>query len=275
MTKYKMRKIIISGIFLLILAIGSSQIFTATSAQEDNSVITLNPGATDSASQNPITPTNITVPVGTNVTWINKDSSPHFIVSGTPEEGPNNIFYGDYFGTDEDYTVTMENPGLYSYYDPAWSHIRGEISVEDVNIPTEPAASETNLSGNSFDDNLTLYSDNNSLSTAEVGSLLSPSPSPQSSFPSFTSNDTSDQSSPLSSLVSDQTISNIIHKVGPLLGLLMNSGNSSLSSSSSPLSSLSQSNGMSEEGLMNFANISTTGSEDTKSLDSNSSSLLN
>ena len=139
----------------------------------------------------------------------------------------------------------MENPGIYSYYDPAWSHIRGEISVEDVNNSTEPTSTETNVGVNSYDDNLTLDSDNNSLNTSETGSFLSQSPSPslQSPFPSFTSNDTSDQSSPLSSLVTHQTLSNIIHKVGPLLDLLMNGGNSSLSSSSSPFSSLSQSNG--------------------------------
>ena len=59
MTKYNMRKIVIDGIFLLILAIGSSQLFAAANAQEDNSILTLNPGATDSASQNPITPANI------------------------------------------------------------------------------------------------------------------------------------------------------------------------------------------------------------------------
>jgi plastocyanin len=336
MTKYNMRKIVIPGIFLLILAIGSSQILAATNAQEVNSILTLNPGATNSASQNPITPANITVPVGTNVTWINKDSSPHFIVSGTPEEGPDNIFYGDYFGTDENYTVTMENPGLYSYYDPTWSHIRGEITVEDVNVPTEPTSSENSLGVDSSDDNFVLDSDNSSLSTSEDGSFSSPSSSFQSSFRSFTSNDTSNQSLPLSSLISDQTLSNIIHKVGPLLGLLMNGGNSSLSSSSplsssfsqsnesfsigdtdnqssfqssttqssgldqtlsniihkvgpllgllmnggnsslsSPLSSLSQSNGMFEEGLTDHTNVNTTGLGNAKTLDGNSNTLLN
>ena len=52
-------------------------------------------------------------------------------VSGTPDEGPNNIFYGDFFGTDENYTVTFDEPGLYSYYDPVWSHIREIITVEN------------------------------------------------------------------------------------------------------------------------------------------------
>ena len=106
-----MRKIVIPVIFLVILILGPNQL--VASAQENEFTITLNPGATNSDSQNPTSPANVTVPVGTNVTWVNKDSSPHFIVSGTPEEGPDNIFYGDYFATDENYTVTMDNPGVY------------------------------------------------------------------------------------------------------------------------------------------------------------------
>src|SRR5207344_2610370 len=84
----------------------------------------------------------------------------------------------------------------------------------------------------------------------------------QSSFPSSTTQ----SSSP------DQTLANIINKVGPLLGLLMN-GNSS-SSSSSPLSSLSQSDSMFGEGLTDTANVSNGGSGDRPLFDKNSSSLL-
>src|SRR5207344_460627 len=73
----------------------------------------------------------------------------------------------------------------------------------------------------------------------------------QSSFPSSTTQ----SSSP------DQTLANIINKVGPLLGLLMN-GNSS-SSSSSPLSSLSQSN--ESLGVGDFDNQSSFPSSTTQS----------
>ena len=65
----------------------------------------------------------------------------------------------------------------------------------------------------------------------------------QSSFPSSTTQ----SSSP------NQALTNIFNKVGPLLGLLMN-GNSS--SSSSPFSSLSQSNEMFGENFMDTANVS-------------------
>ena len=126
-----MRKIIVPTIFLVILILGSSQLLVAASAQQNDFTITLNPGATNSDSQNPVSPSvNITVATGTNVTWINKDSSPHMLVSGTPEGGPDNIFYGDFFGPEENYTVTFEEPGTYPYYDAAWGHIRGVITVE-------------------------------------------------------------------------------------------------------------------------------------------------
>ncbi len=241
-----MRKIIISAIFLAILMLGSNQL--VASAQENEFTITLNPGASNSDSQNPVSPSaNITVPAGTNVTWINNDLSPHMLVSGTPEEGPDNIFYGSFFEAGENYTVTFDEPGLYSYYDPAWSHIKGEVTVDNPVFSADLGSTTNYSSMNGIDDNPVLDSNTpdvidsntNNLNTSEDRSYSFPSSSFLSSVPSFTTNDTSDQTSPLSSLASDQALTNIFNKVGPLLGLLMN-GNSS--SSSSPLSSLSQSN---------------------------------
>ena len=55
----KMRKIIIPAIFLAILMLGSNQL--VASAQENEFTITLNPGAFNSDSQNPMSPSaNIT-----------------------------------------------------------------------------------------------------------------------------------------------------------------------------------------------------------------------
>jgi plastocyanin len=93
-------------------------------------VFTINPGAADSNSQNPITPTQVTVPVGTNATWINKDNAGHQIVSGTPEKGPDNIFYGEYFDANGGtYSIILDSPGFYQFYDPIWNHIRSNVTV--------------------------------------------------------------------------------------------------------------------------------------------------
>ena len=99
------------------------------SVQDSNFTITINPGATNSDSQNPIAPRNITVSEGSTIIWLNNDSTSHLIVSGTPEQGPSNIFYGDYFGAGESYNITLDNAGVYNYYDPAWSHIKSQIIV--------------------------------------------------------------------------------------------------------------------------------------------------
>ena len=170
------------------------------------------------------------------------------LVSGTPEEGPDNIFYGDFFGTGENYTVTFDEPGLYSYYDPVWSHIRGIITVENPNVSSDQGLRIDNSSAGGIDDSLAvgsntsdvISSNSNNFNTSEgdFASFPSSSSSSSSSFPSFTTDKTSNQSSILSSIVSDQTLTNIIKKVGPLIGLLMGgSDSSSPLSSPSPLSS--------------------------------------
>ncbi|WP_458720704.1 cupredoxin domain-containing protein [Candidatus Nitrosocosmicus sp. R] len=273
-----MRKIIIPITFLAILMLGFNEL--DVSAQESNFTIFLNPGATNSDSQNPMSPVNVTIPAGTNVTWINKDSSPHMLVSGTPNEGPDNIFYGDFFGTDENYTVTFDEPGLYSYYDPIWSHIRGEVTVENPVFPADLGSSTNYSSMNGMDDNPVLNSNTpdvidsntNNLNTSKNDSLSIPYSSFLSSVPSFTTNDTSDQTSPLSSLGSDQALTNIFNKVGPLLGLLMN-GNSS--SSSSPFSSLSQSNESFGVGTLNNQSSFTSSTTQTSSPDQALTNIFN
>ena len=268
-------------IFLAILILGFNDLDVR--AQESNSTIVLNPGATNSDSQNPISSANVTVPAGTNVTWVNKDSSPHMLVSGSPEEGPDNIFYGDFFGTNENYTVTFDKPGLYSYYDPAWSHIRGEITVENPEFSPNLGSSLNTSSLGGIKENLVPDSNTNvdvtnsdgNRTNTENDSFSNPTSSFLSSFPSSATNDTSDQSFPPSSLASDQALSDIFNKVGPLLGLLMSGANSSSSSSSSPLSSFSQSDGVFGQGLMDTANFSNSESGDVLLSDQNSSSLLN
>lgn len=109
----------------------------AIAQEEEDFTITINPGATNSASQNPIAPENLTISKDTTVTWVSKDSTYHQIISGNPDTGPSNIFYGDYFGPSESYNVTFDNAGIYQYYDPNWSHIDGQITVEDVETSTE------------------------------------------------------------------------------------------------------------------------------------------
>jgi plastocyanin len=73
-----------SIIFFLIMCIYTNSAFS----QEAPLTIVINLVASESRSQNPISPANATVDPGTMIIWLNKDSSYHQIVSGTPDQGP-------------------------------------------------------------------------------------------------------------------------------------------------------------------------------------------
>ena len=231
-----MRSIIISTILLLFLITNYNGLVVAIAQEEEDFTITINPGATNSASQNPIAPENLTISKDTTVTWVNKDSTYHQIISGNPDTGPSNIFYGDYFGPSELYNVTFDNAGIYQYYDPNWSHINGQITVEDVENSTEigtfentsditsgiDQVSNETIIDNEIDPNTRALDDN-----ASISSLLG-------SFASDSGKNNTNQSSAstLSTLSTDQTLNSIISKVGPLFNLLSGANNTSQSSAS-------------------------------------------
>jgi plastocyanin len=126
-----MRIILLVAVFLMICSI--SYIQPIAVAQLDLFTITINPGASDGDSQNPIEPANITIPTGATVIWLNNDSVYHQIVSGTSDKGPTNIFYGDFFGPNESYNVTFDTAGVFDYYDPIWTNIKGQVVVISEN----------------------------------------------------------------------------------------------------------------------------------------------
>ncbi|TVP41532.1 cupredoxin domain-containing protein [Candidatus Nitrosocosmicus arcticus] len=126
-----MKLLALTTIFLLTVTIGYAQ--SEANAQEGEFTLTINPGATNSDSLNPIEPVNVTIPVGASVVWLNKDSVYHQIVSGTPEAGPTNIFYGDFFGPNESYNRTFDSAGVIDYYDPIWTNIKGQITTVSEN----------------------------------------------------------------------------------------------------------------------------------------------
>jgi plastocyanin len=170
-----MIRITIPFFFLLLSIFGYiGYMGTGSNAQESGVVITINPGATNSQSQNPISPANATVTAGSNVTWLNRDSTPHLIVSGTPESGPSNVFYGDYFETGKTYNVTFDQVGIYDYYDPSSQKIKGQVIVvaQEENNTQTPFGSE---SSNTFTNNNTISSSNsNILSNATAGTINEP-----------------------------------------------------------------------------------------------------
>ena len=143
-----MKLLTLATIFLLIGPIGFAQ--SEANAQGGEFTLTINPGATNSDSLNPIEPANITIPVGATVVWLNKDSAYHQIVSGTPEAGPTNVFYGDFFATNEVYNRTFDSAGVIDYYDPIWTNIRGQITIVSENNTESGFRTTGNFTNNNF-----------------------------------------------------------------------------------------------------------------------------
>src|ERR1700758_694432 len=69
-------------------------------------------------------PQEITVPVGTTVTWTNSDDIPHTAVS---TEG---VFKSKVMDTDEKFSYTFTKAGTYSYYCSVHPKMTGQVVVK-------------------------------------------------------------------------------------------------------------------------------------------------
>jgi len=69
-------------------------------------------------------PQAITVPVGTTVTWINRDDIPHTVVS---TEG---VFKSKVQDTDEKFSYTFTKAGTYPYYCSVHPKMTGQVIVK-------------------------------------------------------------------------------------------------------------------------------------------------
>lgn len=81
---------------------------------------TANPGATGSAvslMNTAYNPRNLTVRVGTQVTWTNNETSqvPHTVTSGTPN-APSGTFDSGTLNPGQNFQFTFSTPGTYAYY---------------------------------------------------------------------------------------------------------------------------------------------------------------
>ena len=69
-------------------------------------------------------PQTLTVPVGTTVTWTNKDDIPHTSVS------TDGVFKSKVMDTDEKFSYTFTKTGTYSYYCSVHPKMTGKIVVQ-------------------------------------------------------------------------------------------------------------------------------------------------
>ena len=70
--------------------------------------------------------TTLTVPVGTTVTWVNKDDVPHTVVSTDKPR----LFASPALDTDEKFSYTFTKPGAYPYYCSIHPKMTAKVVVE-------------------------------------------------------------------------------------------------------------------------------------------------
>jgi plastocyanin len=97
-------------------------------------------------------PSNITVPEGAEVTWINEDESEHTVTSGNVANQVHERIYDDRFysgvlGSGDSFTHTFNEPGIYSYFCSPHPWMTGFVIVDDQNADTQ-----SGVEGDSMDD---------------------------------------------------------------------------------------------------------------------------
>jgi plastocyanin len=69
-------------------------------------------------------PATLTVPVGTSVTWTNRDDIPHTVVS------TDGVFKSKVLDTDEKFSFTFSKAGTYSYFCSIHPKMTGKVIVQ-------------------------------------------------------------------------------------------------------------------------------------------------
>jgi plastocyanin len=69
-------------------------------------------------------PTEITVPLGTTVTWTNRDDIPHTVVS------TDKVFKSKVLDTDEKFSFTFSKAGTYPYFCSIHPKMTGKVVVQ-------------------------------------------------------------------------------------------------------------------------------------------------
>jgi plastocyanin len=69
-------------------------------------------------------PADLTVPVGTTITWANRDDIPHTVVS------TDKVFKSKVLDTDEKFAFTFSTPGTFPYFCSIHPKLTGKVVVQ-------------------------------------------------------------------------------------------------------------------------------------------------
>ena len=75
----------------------------------------------------------VTIEVGDTVRWKNADTAAHTVTSGTPEDGPDEIFDSSLFAPGQDFSHTFDEVGDFDYFCLVHPWMVGTISVTEAN----------------------------------------------------------------------------------------------------------------------------------------------
>jgi plastocyanin len=121
------RKFISFGLFALSIAVPFAASADPAATRDDvNSSVQKSHGQEVTIGNFTFEPTTLTVPPGTELTWVNKDDVPHIVI-GTDGDSPIKSHPLD---TDDRYSVTITKPGTYKYFCSMHPHMTGTIIVQ-------------------------------------------------------------------------------------------------------------------------------------------------
>jgi plastocyanin len=116
-----MRRSVSVAVLLVVFELGiaglgvGTRSFTASAQKVETSEVKI-----DNFSFGPAT---LTIPVGTTVTWTNRDDIPHTVVS------TDGVFKSKVLDTDEKFSFTFSKPGEYPYFCSIHPKMTGKVVV--------------------------------------------------------------------------------------------------------------------------------------------------
>jgi plastocyanin len=118
-----MRKNIATGMFLAALALGIARL----GAGEGNSIASAQPNPESMAikiDNFAFGPAELTVTLGSTITWTNRDDIPHTVVNA------DKVFKSRALDTDETFSVTFSTPGTFPYFCSIHPKMTGTVVVK-------------------------------------------------------------------------------------------------------------------------------------------------
>jgi plastocyanin len=76
-------------------------------------------------------PSNVTIPVGSEVIWSNQDKLSHTVTSGNASIGADGKFNSNVLRIHDSFSYTFTQPGRYSYYCIMHPWMNGMVAVSD------------------------------------------------------------------------------------------------------------------------------------------------